>query len=75
MARLTRTRINNRDYMSFPLRIGDHGSSLSSRHQHVREQIEQLAALHQADEIMAVTNMYYLEDRKRSFELLKLAFS
>lgn len=33
-------------------------------------QLEALAALHQADEIMAVTNMYYFEDRKRSFALL-----
>ena len=41
----------------------------------VRQKIESLAALHNADEIMAVTNMYYLEDRKRSFELLKTAFS
>jgi luciferase family oxidoreductase group 1 len=41
----------------------------------VREKILQLAALHQADEVMAVTNMYYFEDRKRSFELLKQAFS
>ena len=40
----------------------------------VRQRIEELAALHQADEIMAVTNIYYLEDRKRSFELLKKAF-
>jgi luciferase family oxidoreductase group 1 len=40
----------------------------------VRDQIEHLAGLHQADEVMAVTNMYYLEDRKRSFELLKSAF-
>jgi luciferase family oxidoreductase group 1 len=36
----------------------------------VKEKIQQLAGLHDADEIMAVTNMYYLEDRKRSFELL-----
>lgn len=36
----------------------------------VWEQIGRLAAQHQADEIMAVTNMYYFEDRKRSFELL-----
>jgi alkanesulfonate monooxygenase SsuD/methylene tetrahydromethanopterin reductase-like flavin-dependent oxidoreductase (luciferase family) len=43
--------------------------------QQVRTQVEQLAALHGADEIMAVTNMYYFEDRKRSFELLKQAFS
>ncbi len=42
MARLTRTRINNRDYMSFPFTIGEQGSSISSRHQHVREQIEQI---------------------------------
>lgn len=41
----------------------------------VRQQVEALAAMHDADEIMAVTNMYYLEDRKRSFELLKQAFS
>ena len=40
----------------------------------VKRRIEELAALHQADEIMAVTNMYYLEDRKRSFELLRQAF-
>jgi len=40
----------------------------------VQEKIEELAALHGADEIMAVTNMYYLEDRKRSFELLRKAF-
>ncbi|MCB1847070.1 MAG: LLM class flavin-dependent oxidoreductase [Halieaceae bacterium] len=43
--------------------------------QQVRAQVERLAALHAADEIMAVTNMYYFEDRKRSFELLKQAFS
>lgn len=41
----------------------------------VRQQIIQLASLHNADEVMAVTNMYYLEDRKRSFELLMDAFS
>ena len=41
----------------------------------VREKIQQLAELHNADEIMAVTNMYYFEDRKRSFELLKAAFT
>ena len=40
----------------------------------VRKKIEELATLHGADEIMAVTNMYYLEDRKRSFELLSNAF-
>ncbi len=42
MNKLTRTRINNRDYMSFPFSIGDQGSAISSRHQHVREQIEQI---------------------------------
>ena len=42
MARLTRTRINNRDYMSFPFSIGDQGSTISSRNQHVREQFEQI---------------------------------
>ena len=36
----------------------------------VHRKIHELAALHDADEIMAVTNMYYFEDRKRSFELL-----
>ena len=41
----------------------------------VRKRIEELAQAHQADEVMAVTNMYYLEDRKRSFQLLKEAFS
>jgi luciferase family oxidoreductase group 1 len=41
----------------------------------VKDKIERLAALHEADEIMAVTNMYYLEDRKRSFELLRKAFA
>ncbi|MEZ5571137.1 MAG: LLM class flavin-dependent oxidoreductase [Halioglobus sp.] len=42
--------------------------------QQVKAKIEQLAAAHNADEIMAVTNMYYLEDRKRSFALLHNAF-
>lgn len=40
----------------------------------VRERIEAIALEHNADEIMAVTNMYYFEDRKRSFELLWQAF-
>ena len=40
----------------------------------VRDQVSRLAAEHNADEVMAVTNMYYFEDRKRSFELLKAAF-
>lgn len=41
--------------------------------QQVKTQLEELAALHGADEIMAVTNMYYFEDRRRSFELLMQA--
>ena len=41
----------------------------------VKEQVTRLAQLHNADEIMAVTNIYYFEDRKRSFELLMDAFS
>ena len=40
----------------------------------VRGRLEYLAEIHGADEIMAVTNMYYFEDRKRSFELLSEAF-
>ncbi len=43
--------------------------------QQVKEQVQALAQLHHADEIMAVTNMYYFEDRKRSFQLLKEAFA
>jgi luciferase family oxidoreductase group 1 len=39
----------------------------------VAAQIERLADRYQADEVMAVTNMYYLEDRRRSFELLMAA--
>jgi phage baseplate assembly protein W len=42
MNKLTRTRINNRDFMSFPFTISDQGSTISSRHHHVREQIEQI---------------------------------
>ena len=42
MVRVTRTQINNRDYMSFPFSIGEQGSAISSRSQHVREQIEQI---------------------------------
>jgi luciferase family oxidoreductase group 1 len=37
-------------------------------------QVSALAQKYHADEIMAVTNMYYLQDRKRSFELLMQAF-
>ena len=51
------------------------GSRAAGTPQQVRDKVEQLAALHAADEIMAVTNMYYFEDRKRSFELLKQAFA
>jgi len=40
----------------------------------VKARLEYLAELHDADEIMAVTNMYHFDDRKRSFELLKRAF-
>lgn len=39
----------------------------------VWEQITRLAREHRADEVMAVTNMYYFQDRKRSFELLMAA--
>jgi luciferase family oxidoreductase group 1 len=39
----------------------------------VWQQMTALANQHQANEIMAVTNMYYFEDRKRSFELLMQA--
>ncbi len=41
----------------------------------VRARLEYLAELHQADEIMAVSNMYYCEDRKRCFELLRDSFA
>ena len=41
--------------------------------QQVSDQLERFATQHNADEIMAVTNMYYFEDRKRSFELLMQA--
>ncbi len=40
----------------------------------VKIKLENLAQQYNVDEIMAVTNMYYLQDRKRSFELLKQAF-
>lgn len=42
MADPTRTRLNNRDFMRFPFAIDAQGAQLSSRHQHVREQIEQI---------------------------------
>ena len=41
----------------------------------VKEKITNIAQQYQLDEIMVVSNMYYLEDRKRSFELIKSAFS
>jgi deoxyribodipyrimidine photolyase len=40
----------------------------------VKETITRLALEFDIDEVMAVTNMYYLADRKRSFELLMGAF-
>lgn len=46
------------------------GSRATGTPEQVREQVARLAEIHRADEIMAVTNMYYFEDRKRSFELL-----
>ena len=49
-------------------------SRASGTPQQVKKRIEHLGAMHDADEIMAVTNMYYIEDRKRSFELLREAF-
>ena len=41
----------------------------------VIDQISNIASTFGADEVMAVTNMYYFEDRKRSFELLMQAFN
>ena len=49
-------------------------SRASGTQRQVKQKIEQIAALHNADEIMAVTNIYYLKDRKRSFQLLREAF-
>ncbi|WP_116364475.1 LLM class flavin-dependent oxidoreductase [Parahaliea mediterranea] len=40
----------------------------------VRAQLLALAERYGADEIMVVSNMYYLDDRKRSFELLRAVF-
>lgn len=50
-------------------------SRASGTPEQVKKKIKSLAAMHDADEIMAVTNMYYIEDRKRSFELLWEAFA
>ena len=41
----------------------------------VKEIVEGIAQEFAVDEIMAVSNLYYFEDRKRSFELLKEAFN
>jgi len=49
-------------------------SRASGTPQQVKKKIEQIAALHDADEVMAVTNIYHLKDRKRSFQLLREAF-
>jgi len=40
------TRLNNPDYMKFPLEIGAHGAVTSTRRLHVREQIEQVLFTH-----------------------------
>ena len=40
------TRLNNPDYMKFPLEIGGGGAVTSPRRQHVREQIEQVLFTH-----------------------------
>jgi len=42
--------------------------------QQVRARLQYLVDVYRADEIMAVTNMYYFKDRQRSFELLRHAF-
>jgi len=39
---ITRSKLNNKDYMSFPFSIDEDGADVSSRQQHVREQIEQI---------------------------------
>jgi luciferase family oxidoreductase group 1 len=43
--------------------------------QQVRQRVSAIAKDYAADEVMAVTNMYHFEDRKKSFELLMQAFS
>lgn len=40
----------------------------------VKTKLQSMANQFELDELMLVTNMYYLEDRKRSFELIKQAF-
>lgn len=41
----------------------------------VHQRVTQVANTFGADEVMALTNMYFFDDRKRSFELLMQAFS
>lgn len=41
----------------------------------VKEAVSQVAERYQADEVMAVTNMFHFADRQKSFELLKQAFT
>jgi alkanesulfonate monooxygenase SsuD/methylene tetrahydromethanopterin reductase-like flavin-dependent oxidoreductase (luciferase family) len=53
---------------------GRENSRAAGTPQQVKQQILALAEQHQADEIMLVTNMYYFEDRKRSFELISKMF-
>ena len=41
----------------------------------VKQAISQIAKRYNADEVMVVSNMYYFEDRKRSFQLIREAFN
>ena len=43
--------------------------------QHVRQVVSDIADRYRADEVMAVSNLFYFEDRKHSFQLLKQAFA
>lgn len=43
--------------------------------QQVKEKIESLVERYDVDEVMVVSNMHYLEDRKRCYQLLKEMFS
>ena len=68
--------------MAYPLGVQERAfiasranSRAAGTPQQVRERIELLASRYQADEVMAVTNMYHFEDRKRSFELVMAAFN
>ena len=40
------TKLNNADFMKFPLTIGAEGAALSDRRAHIREQIEQVLFTH-----------------------------